>query len=188
LPLPCGLLAQIAADAAAAGDCAARITLTLGRAGEAGCAGSLLAVVREGAAGGVVLELFSDAPHPLTLHWGLMEPGDKAAGRSVWRAPPPGAMPAGSARSSGNGGVLSPFALFAASVAPPPGAGGLPGAATLQRACLAFSAEAAERYSGIAFVLRSRDGKLSWRNNWAHFEIPWAAEACAAAWDEPRES
>jgi hypothetical protein len=61
MPLPFGLLAQIAADAAAAGDCAARITLTLGRAGETGCAGSLLAVVREGAAGGVVLELFSDA-------------------------------------------------------------------------------------------------------------------------------
>ena len=61
MPLPFGLLAQIAADAAAAGDCAARITLTLGRAGETGCAGSLLAVVREGAQGGVVLELFSDA-------------------------------------------------------------------------------------------------------------------------------
>ena len=185
LPLPSGLLAQIAADAAAAGDCAARITLTLGRAGETGCAGSLLGVVRETAESGVVVELFSDAPHPLTLHWGLLEPGAAVAGRSAWRAPPPGAQPPGSSRTP-NGGVLTPFALFAASVAPPPGAGGLSGAATLQRACLAFSAAAADRYSGIAFVVRSSDGKLAWRNNWAHFEIPWARDACAAAWDEPR--
>ena len=186
LPLPSGLLAQIAADASATGDCTARITLSLGRAGETGCAGSLLAVVRDAPAGGIVLELFSDAPHPLTLHWGLLEPVAAVAGRSVWRAPPPGAQPAGSSRSS-NGGVHTPFSLFAAAVAPPPGAGGLAGAATLQRACLAFSASAAERYTGIAFVLRSADGKFSWRNNWAHFELPWAAEACAAAWDEPSE-
>lgn len=135
-------------------------------------------------------DLHASAAHPLSLHWGLMEPGAKSAGRSAWRAPPPGAIPPGSMRSSGNGGVLSHFSLFAASVAPPPGAaagGALPGTATLQRACLAFSNEASLRYTGIAFVLRSADGKLSWRDNWKHFEIPWAAEACAAVWDEPRE-
>jgi hypothetical protein len=69
-------------------------------------------------------------------------------------------------------------------VAPPQGAGGLPGSASLQRACLAFSAAAAERYQGIAFVLRSADGKLSWRNNWAHYEVPWAGEECVALWED----
>jgi hypothetical protein len=198
LPLPSGLLAQVAADAAAAGGCVARITLALGRSAQA--AGALLAVVRDApdGSGGVVVELFSDAPHALVLQWGLLAPASASgaqepAGVSRWRAPPPELEQAGAARAVG-GALLTPFRFFRAHVAPPqpqpPRPGAQPqqpvpqaGAATLQRACLAFSAAAVSRYDGLAFVLRSADGAFAWRNNWGHYEVPWAAEACAAAWE-----
>jgi hypothetical protein len=178
--LPAGLMAQLAADAAAAGDCVARISLSLGRAG---AAGSVLAVVRAAAgdAGGVVVELFSDAPHALVLQWGVLDP-EPAAGQSAWRAPPAQLRPAGSAVAAG-GAVQTPFQLFSARVVPATPESGPPATATLQRACLAFSAEAAQCWTGLAFVLLSADGALAWRNDWADFHVPWHAETCAVAWD-----
>lgn len=190
-------MAQLAADATAAGGCVARISLSLGRGGTAG---SLLAVVRaaegsaDGADGGVVVELFSDTPHALVLQWGVMDPRP-APGQSPWRAPPPEMRPSSSGLATG-GAVQTPFTLFAADVGPPPrpdgdvggaaeaASGDPPARATLQRACLAFSAEAAERWAGIAFIVLSADGRYIWRDDWSHFVVPWHADTCAVAWDD----
>jgi hypothetical protein len=180
LPLPCGLMTQLASDASAAGGCVARISLSLGRDG---AAGALTAIVRTTDDGGVIVELFSDAPHALVLQWGVLEPRPKP-GTSAWRAPPAEMRPPGASVAAG-GAVQTPFALFTATVAPAAAEEGAPATATLQRACLAFSPAAAECWAGLAFVVLSADGRYCWRNDWQDWVVPWSADTCAVAWDGP---
>lgn len=170
LPLPAGILASIAATAASAGDCVARISLSLGR-DDAG-AGSVLAIVRSAELdGSLVVELFSDVPHALRLEWGLLD----ASG--AWHPPPPALRPQGTTHVA-SGALITPFSLFTAALGD-----GL--TATLLRACLAFAPDAASDWAGVGFVLRSADGSLAWRHNWSHYRVPWTASECAVAWVQP---
>jgi len=175
LPLPCGLLSQLAADAAASGGCVAHRTLSLGREHS----GSLLAVVRD-TGEQVCVELFSDAPHPLILHWGVLDRQPAPGGKTAWLPPPPEMR----GRGGGAGEVAaaqSAFHLFTAEV--DDAESGAPARATLQRCCLAFNSAAADEWAGLAFVLRSEDGSMAWQDDWGHFVLPWADDACAVAWE-----
>ena len=183
LPTVSGLLTQLAADAANNGRCVVRRQLQLGRGENTG---SLLCIVRNEADGGVHLELYSDAPHALVLHWALLEKGAAASpgAHPTWSLPPP------ELRHNDCGGddascAQTPFVQFRASVEDSlPGEVGHPAIATLQRCCLSFNAAAAERWGGLAFVLRSTCGRFSWQNNFDSFTLPWAEEQCAVSWED----
>jgi len=171
LLLPAGILASLASTAASAGDCVARISLSLGR-DDAG-AGSVLAIIRSAAVdGALVVELFSDVPHALRLEWGVLD----SAGE--WHPPPAALRPPDSTAAS-SGALVTSFSLFTAPVRE-----GV--TATLQRACLAFAPDAALNWAGVGFVLRSADGSLAWRHNWSHFRVPWTASECAVDWSQPK--
>ena len=181
LPTVSGLLTQLAADAANNGRCVVRRQLQLGRGENTG---SLLCIVRNEPDGGVHLELYSDAPHALVLHWALLEKGASPGAHPTWSSPPP------ELRHNDCGGddascAQTPFAQFRASVEDSlPGEVGHPAMATLQRCCLSFNAAAAERWGGLAFVLRSTCGRFSWQNNFDSFTLPWAEEQCAVSWED----
>lgn len=167
-------------DVANSGGCVVRRQLQLGRGENTG---SLLCIVRNEPDGGVHVELYSDAPHALVLHWAVLEKG-AAGAHPTWSSPPP------ELRQNDCGGddascAQTPFVPFSASVEDTAaGEIGHPAVATLQRCCLGFNAAAAERWGGLAFVLRSSCGRLAWQSNFNSFTLPWEEEQCSVEWQD----
>lgn len=177
LPTPAGLLIQLAADAALSGSCAVQRQLSLGRGENTG---TLLAIVRNQTNGDVSVELFSDTQHRLVLHWALLE-RRQAPGGPTWSLPPPELRQNDCHGDAGSAPQLL-FQRFSAEV--DDGNVSQPAIASLQRCCLSFNAAAAERWGGLAFVLRSACGQYAWHSDFANFILPWEEEQCAVSWEE----
>lgn len=168
VPLPSGVLQQLAMESAARRDVRRVETWRLGRGG---CDGNLVGVVREASneESDLVVELFSDAASNLVLHWGVMADGGE------WVLPPEEMWPTES--EPFKKACETPFRCEATAVlcddelcvtdeSPGPG----DGTATLQRLRVSVPA-GAEGVDSLTFVLRTADSSVWFKEAWENYVL-----------------
>lgn len=178
VPIPSGILHQLATEAAHAPDVMHQHIFPLGRSG---CSGHLLALISEHKES-YMIELFSDSPEPLVLHWGIAEVEPFG-----WSVPPEGIVPPGSVvlpRACETSFFVAPASLVKelhGTLVNPGSIGGSAGSvdlgpgrglANLQRACIIIPHEYKD-IIGLTFVLRNEDSSKWFKDQWNNFFLTW---------------
>lgn len=178
VPIPSGILHQLATEAAQAPDVMHQHIFPLGRSG---CSGHLLALISEHNKS-YMIELFSDSPEPLVLHWGIAEVEPFG-----WAVPPEGIVPPGSVvlpRACETPFFVAPASLVNELHGALIDLGGSDGStrdvglnsgrglANLQRACIIVPTEHKE-IVGLTFVLRNEDSSKWFKDQWHNFFLTW---------------